>query len=141
MLVYKDILLKHTSQFRIRYADTDAMGIANNGVYLDLFETGRAELMRHYGLPYLEFEKQGFYLPVVETQIKFVSPAYYDDLLDITATFKPEMKPTIKFEYNISRTNSTIAKGYTIHSFLKKENMKPVKPPAIFIEAINSINL
>lgn len=128
------------TQVRVIYAYTDKMGVVYNGRYFEFFETGRAELMRKYGMAYTEFEKAGYLLPLVETGAKYISSAYYDDLLDVQAEMIFENKPTLKFEYNIFRGNTTIAKGFTVHSFLKAATMTPVKPPKIFTDALEQFN-
>jgi acyl-CoA thioester hydrolase len=135
---FPKIELKHITKVRVRYAETDKMGFVYNGIYLTYFEVGRTELMRSLGLPYSEFEKMGFQLPLVSSHIDYKTPAFYDDQLDIVATLNFEMKPTMKIDYNIFRNNSTIAEGYTVHSFINAETKKPVKPPEVFIEALKS---
>ena len=127
---------KNITKIRVKYADTDKMGVVNNGRYLEYFEAGRTELMREYGLPYTEFEKAGFLLPVVEAFASFKSPANYDDILEVEASLKFSYEPFLRFEYNIFRGNTTIAIGYTIHSFLNSETRRPVKPPKVFLDAL-----
>ena len=73
------------------------MGFVYNGVYLTYFEVGRTELMRAFALPYTEFEKNGYFLPLIESNVKYIAPAFYDDLLDIVAFLKTEYKPTVRF--------------------------------------------
>ena len=94
----KFLKFEHTTNIRVRYADTDKMGIVYNAEYLVYFEVGRAELMRHYGLPYTKFEEDGYLLPLVESYVQYFSPAHYDDLLQVNAILKFEYKPIIKIE-------------------------------------------
>lgn len=124
----------HCTQIRVRYADTDKMGIVNNGKYFTYFEVGRTELMRHFGMPYTEFEKAGYLLPLIETKAIYKSPAFYDDLLDIHTTLKLRYSPIIQFDYKIMRGNTTIALGYTLHSFIDNEKRLPIKPPKMFYD-------
>lgn len=125
---------------RVRYADTDKMGYVYNGTYLTYFEVGRCELMRHFGLPYSEFERQGYFLPLVEAYASYKNPAYYDDLLGVETTldFK-NINSTMRFDYRILKDVLIIAEGYTIHSFVKVGIKRPVKPPIFFIEKLNKI--
>lgn len=134
------LVLEHTYKKRVRYADTDKMGVVYNGNYLAYFEIGRNETMRSYGLPYTIFEENGILLPVIEAYVKYIDSAYYDDLLEINTIVKPEYKPTVKFEYNIFRGNSTIAKGFTVHSYLNNKTRKPVRPPKFFFDELARIN-
>jgi acyl-CoA thioester hydrolase len=128
--------LNSSTRIRVRYAETDKMGFVYNGMYLTYFEVGRTEMMRKVGLPYSELEKLGYQLPLVSAHIDFKSPAFYDDLLEIVAELKFERKATMRINYNILRDNTTIAIGYTVHSFINAVTKKPVKPPKVFIEAL-----
>lgn len=131
--------LIHKINIRVRYSETDKMGIVNNGVYLSYFEVGRTELMRQKGLPYLMLENNEYMLPVIEAYIKYKIPAYYDDLLEIEASLNPAIGATIKFDYNIYRDNSTIAFGNTIHSFMNSKTRRAVRPPGFFLDALKEI--
>ncbi len=134
---FQKIELKNTTQIRVRYADTDKMGFVYNGVYLTFFEVGRTELMRAFCLPYIEFEQKGYFLPLIESNVKYISPAHYDDLLDIETTYITEYKPIIKFDYRILLGNDIISNGYTIHTFINSQTHKPVKPPSFFWNKLN----
>lgn len=129
---------EHTTQIRVRYADTDKMGFVYHGEYLPYFETGRTELMRNYGLPYIEFENAGYFLPLVKSHIEYKTPGRYDDLLDVSAKLVYEYGATVRFEYNISRGNTTICKGFTEHAFFRQDTGAPVKPPVIFVKKIEN---
>jgi acyl-CoA thioester hydrolase len=77
-----------TTQARVRYAETDQMGIVYYGNYAQYFEIGRVESMRQLGYSYSAMEKDGVMLPVVEMQIKYLRPAVYDDLLTVKTTLQ-----------------------------------------------------
>lgn len=77
-----------TTQTRVRYAETDQMGIVYYGNYAQYFEIGRVESMRQLGYSYKEMEADGVILPVVEMQIKYLRSAVYDDLLTIKTTLQ-----------------------------------------------------
>ncbi|MFH1049819.1 MAG: thioesterase family protein [bacterium] len=136
MDIVDKIILKNTCQIRVRYAETDKMGIVYNGNYLTYFEVARVELMRQTGLPYPEFEKAGYQLPLVESHVNYYSSAFFDDLLNIEALLNFEMKPVLKINYNIFRDNTTITTGYTVHSYFNNILKKAVRPPKIFVDAI-----
>ncbi len=131
------VFLENTFDIRVRYADTDKMGFLYNGNYLAFFEVGRTELMRQYGMRYRDLEDSGYLLPLIDAYVKYIKPAFYDDLLTIKATLNYEGGPKIKFEYNIIRDNSIITKGFTTHTFVKSNTYTPVKPPQIFIDIID----
>ena len=81
-------MLSNTTKVRVRYADTDKMQFVYNGKYLEYFEVGRTELLRSSGLPYSIIENQGYQLPLIKAELNFKKPAYYDDILNITATLR-----------------------------------------------------
>ena len=138
---FEDIEIRHITEVRVRYADTDKMGFVYNGNYLAYFETGRTETMRAFGLPYTVFEEHGIFLPVVEAHIRYRSPGFYDDVLKIETVMQPERKPTVKFKYNIFRADTTIAEGYTVHSFMNAETGKPVRPPKFFWDKLEQTSV
>lgn len=131
-------IISLNTKIRVRYADTDKMGVVYNSVYLVYFEVGRTELMRANNLPYTEFEKAGYHLPLIEAKVVFRKAAFYDDLLVIKATLDTEkISAKLQFDYIISRDSDLIAEGYTIHSFMNSTTKRAVKPPEIFLKALN----
>lgn len=131
-----NIEIKNRANVRIRYAETDKMGVVYNSNYFIFFEVGRVELMRSYGMKYSDLEKEGYYLPLVESYAKYINSAYYDDVLDIEVELNWDFKPIMKFEYKIFRGEELITTGFTSHCFMKIETMKPVRPPKVFIDAV-----
>ncbi|HRP01033.1 MAG TPA: thioesterase family protein [Candidatus Kapabacteria bacterium] len=133
------IILTNSHEVRVRYADTDKMGYLYNGNYLAFFEVGRTELMRNYGMCYKEIEENGYLLPLIDAYVKYIKPAYYDDLLTISAKLNYDSGPILKFEYNILKNDSIITSGFTTHIFVKSDTQVPVKPPKIFIDVMKSL--
>ena len=133
--------IENTTQIRVRYVDTDKMGIVYNGNYLSFFETGRTELMRSYGLPYTKVEKEGFLLPLIDAYVKYKNPAKYDDILNVKAEMDFEESPKLKFNYEITVDNKLITTGYTRHIFVRADDMKPVRPPSLFTQIIEEYNI
>lgn len=131
-------MLKNVCEVRVRYADTDKMKIVYNGKYPEYFEVGRCELLRSIGLPYKNIEEIGYQLPVIELYVKYLKPAYYDDLLAIEARMEQMPGSILKIAYEIRRDENgdICAVGYTTHAFVKQDTLKAVKPPEFFIEKI-----
>jgi acyl-CoA thioester hydrolase len=128
---------EHTFQIRVRYADTDKMGIVYNGNYLRFFEIGRTELMRSFGIPYKELESNGYLLPLLEAKVEWKGTARYDDLLDIITRFNPNGVTTrIRFEYQILCEGKEIAVGYTMHTFVRADSFRAVRPPQFFLDKL-----
>lgn len=133
--------IENTTQIRVRYVDTDKMGIVYNGNYLSFFETGRTELMRSYGLPYTKVEKEGFLLPLIDAYVKYKNPAKYDEILNVKAEMDFNETPKLKFNYEITVDDKLITTGYTRHIFVRADDMKPVRPPSLFTQIIEEYNI
>lgn len=132
-------MFTHTTEIRVRYADTDKMQFVYNGKYLEYFEVGRTELLRASGLSYTEVEKNGYQLPLIESRIFYKLPAVYDDLLEIQADLNELHSPKVHIQYIVRRkiTKEIIAEGYTIHIFIKSDTKKAVRPPKIYVDILS----
>jgi acyl-CoA thioester hydrolase len=96
-------------EIRVRYAETDQMGVAYYSNYLVWFEVGRAELCRQKGLAYRDFEKKAdAYLAVAEAHCRYRAPALYDDVLVIKTRVQALRKRTIVFEYEIRKKDTVV---------------------------------
>jgi acyl-CoA thioester hydrolase len=109
-----------TSQVRVRYADTDAMGVVYHANYLVWFEVGRGDYMRAVGVPYTEFERRGIIVPVVEANIRWRSPAHYDEEIEVRTTVAELSPARVKFAYQIVRPadGTLLCEGFTVHAFV-----------------------
>jgi acyl-CoA thioester hydrolase len=119
----------------VRYAETDMMGIVYHANYLPWFEVGRTTLLKEIGVPYKKLEEDGFRLPVLEVEAKYLRPALYDDTLEIVTTLRERPLLRIYLEYEVRRGNEVLATGKTVHAFVDREG-KPVRPPAWAAELI-----
>jgi len=131
-------MIINKTEIRVRYADTDQMHFVYNGKYLEYYEVGRTEMLREIGLAYSVIEKQGYQLPVLETHIKFASPAFYDDVLVIESFMNDYPALKIHIDYKIYRkeNNVLVSEGYTEHVFIKEDTKKPSRPPVFFIDIV-----
>lgn len=120
----------HTTQLRVRYGETDAMGYVYYGTYPLYFEVGRNELMRHLGFPYANLEASGIMMPVVDMQLHYGSPAHYDNLLSVTTGIVSLGGASIEFGYRIADEASTLVVwGTTTLAFVNRNTRKPVRVP------------
>lgn len=111
--------IEYTYKTRVRYKDIDAMGIVYYSRYYEFFEAARSDMLREMGLPYGEFEKSGFMMPVVESHCKYFNGATFDDLLKINCRISQYPKARLKINYLVENDQGKkIAEGYTIHGFL-----------------------
>ena len=109
-----------TTQARVRYAETDQMGIVYYGNYAQYFEIGRVECMRQLGYSYKEMEKEGVILPVVEMHIKYLRSAVYDDLLTIRTTLQelPHDYRITFLQEVFNETGKLLTSGHVVLYFL-----------------------
>ncbi|OWK43853.1 acyl-CoA thioesterase [Fimbriiglobus ruber] len=101
-------------QIRVRYAETDRMGLLHHANYLVYFEQARIELLRQTGGNYKELEDQGFFLVLSKVEVKYKSPAYYDDVLTIRTTVTRSSPVRIEHKYEVFRADGKlVAEGFT----------------------------
>lgn len=115
------------TEVRVRYQETDQMGVVYHANYLTWFEIGRTELIREAGVPYSHFERRGILLPVVNVHIQYKSPARYDDAITIRTSVKHFTGVRITFGYEVfrSHTGQLLALGETEHVWVNQE-FKPI---------------
>jgi acyl-CoA thioester hydrolase len=133
------------TKIRVRYADTDKMGIVYYSNYLIYFEVGRTEFIREIWKPYSELERAGYILLVLSAEIHYNNSAIYDDMLTIETTLAEFNRVRLKFNYKIYRQGHIlIATGATEHCF-SYQNGKPRRMPQELWEILqkkcNSANL
>ncbi len=92
---------KHQHNFRVFYADTDQMGVMYHADYIKYLELGRTELLRSCGLVYQELERNGLITPVVNLEVKYIKPAYYDQVLTVNTWISSLKNARIEFTYEI----------------------------------------
>src|SRR6185295_5916182 len=129
-------MIRTETVVRVRYRDTDQMGVVYNGVYLEFFETGRTEMLRELGMPYASIELSGVMLPVLEASAKFLQPARYDDLLTVVTYLRHPVTARMRIEYEIYNGEQLLVTGFTLHAFNTIDTMRPVRPPREFLELV-----
>lgn len=125
-------------EIRILYAHTDKMGIVYYARYYEYFEAGRNDMLRKIGFPYSKLEERNIALPVIESHCEYFKSAYYDEVIKIKSILKEIPGVKIKIFYEVLRGNDILALGYTIHSFVNLEKMKPIRPPDDLIKLIKA---
>jgi acyl-CoA thioester hydrolase len=111
----------HEIQVRVRYAETDRMGLLHHANYPVYFEMGRTELLRSLGLSYRDIEDSGHFLVIVAVGCKFKRPAHYDDLLTIRTTLKRMTHVKIEHTYEVLRDGLVLAEGHTVLACVDRE--------------------
>lgn len=126
------------TDIRVRYGETDQMGYCYYGNYAQYFEVGRVEALRALGHSYRSLEDSGLMLPVLGFQVKYIKPAYYDDLLTIR-TIIDEL-PTVRFAFRYETYNEAgelLNTASTTLVFVDKLSGRPTSPPADLLSALS----
>lgn len=122
---------------RVRYSETDKMGYVYYGNYPAYFEVGRAEAMRELGMTYRDMEDKGIMMPIASMHVKYIRPAYYDDLLTVRTTVKDFPASRMHFYYEVfNDKEKVITTGETILAFVNMESQRPCAAPGWFTEAL-----
>jgi acyl-CoA thioester hydrolase len=124
------------SQVRVRYADTDAMGVVYYANYLIWFEVGRTDLLRQTGETYREMEEnERIFLPVVEAHCRYHLPARYDDVIEIRTRVSIPSPARLRFDYDLSRVpdGALLAQGVTVHAAVTEDG-RPRRMPKRLLE-------
>lgn len=129
-------MIETSSEVRVRYQETDAMGIVYHADYLTWFEIARVDMLDKLNVPYRELEAQGYLLPVLEASLKYKKPAKFDDRLTVSASIRELPSVRITVYYEVRRGNERLASGSTMHAFIGKDGY-PVKPPDAFMEKVS----
>ena len=125
---------------RVRYAETDQMGVVYHGNYAQYNEMGRVEWLRNLGISYKWMEENGVMLPVVSLQMNYKKPARYDDLLRVKTILKSQTSVKIEFDYEIyNEQNDLLTTGYSMLVFVDMKTGRPMVPPSYVTEKISQL--
>jgi len=122
-------MLSGEIQIRVRYAETDRMGLLHHANYLVYFEQARTELLRSQGAAYKELEDQGFFLVIAKVEIKYRNPAHYDDVLTIRTTVTRTTPVRIEHKYEVFRDATTICEASTTLACVDRAGKLQPMPP------------
>ncbi|NJB35885.1 acyl-CoA thioesterase [Croceivirga sp. JEA036] len=127
----------NTCSFRVRYGETDQMGVVYHGKYADYLEVGRVEWLRALGVSYKTMEEDGVMLPVINLQILYKKSAKYDDLITVKTILRKVPGVRIIFDYEIYNENKELlVEASTTLVFMDKLKMKPIKCPSYILDKL-----
>lgn len=111
------------TSFKVRYVETDKMGIVHHSNYYPWFEIGRGEFIKETGISYKDMEEQGILMPLVESYCKYIVPAKYEDLVTIETWIETLSPAKVIFNYKVIREEDGVllAKGSTTHAFVNSD--------------------
>ena len=120
---------------RVRYSETDQMGIVHHSQYLNWLECARIELLDQVGMPYAQLEASGCSLPVLHVQVQYQRSAKFDDQLITRVTLKALPRARMELHYEIYRHDTLIATATSCHAFIGA-NGQAIRPPKLFVSAL-----
>src|SRR5690606_3972116 len=124
-------------QIRVRYGETDQMGVVHHGNYALYLEMGRIEWLRKLGISYKDMEKNGVMLPVVSLTINYKKPAGNDDVIKVKTQLKDKASAMIEFEYEITNEKDEIlTTASTVLVFIDTKTNRPITAPQYILDAI-----
>ncbi|TDT45489.1 acyl-CoA thioester hydrolase [Maribacter spongiicola] len=123
--------------FRIRYSETDQMGVVYHGNYAQYLELARVEWLRSLGISYKSMEEGGIMLPVISLSIKYLKPALYDDLITVKVILTKKPAVRIEFDYEIlNEAGDLLATANTVLVFMDMKRKRPTKCPQILLDKL-----
>ena len=131
---------EHFSEVRVRYSETDQMGVVYHGNYLPYFEIGRVEWLRNQGISYKSMEERGVALPIVNLSLNYKKSARYDDILTIKTTFKSQTSVKIEFDCEIrNEQNELLTTAQFLLVFVDMKTGRATAAPEYIKEILDKI--
>lgn len=130
------------TNIRVRYGETDQMGVVYHANYAVYFEIGRTEWLRQFGLSYSGMEAKGIMLPVISLCINYKNSARYDDMLKVKTKLKKMPSASIEFEYELRNdSDELLATGSTKLAFVDMKRNRPTRCPKYLLDQLQNYSL
>ena len=126
-------------KIKVRYCETDQMGLVHHGSYINYFEEARISWISNLGFSYSEMEKSGIILPVSKLNVSYLRPAYFDDELVVNVELAELPTSRLIFNYTIKNRDEVVVTGTTVLAFLNKETKKPVRCPDYMLKKVTPL--
>lgn len=129
----------YETKIRIRYGETDQMGVVHHGNYPSFLEMGRIEWLRSLGISYKQMELDGIMLPVISLALNFKMSACYDDIITVKTTLKKMPTVKIEFEYEIiNEVGEVLTTANTVLAFINMETKRPTRCPQFILDKLQN---
>ncbi|MDX6510829.1 MAG: acyl-CoA thioester hydrolase [Gaiellaceae bacterium] len=125
-----------STEVSVRFAETDAQGVAHNAVYLVWFEVARVDYLAAFAGGYPALRAQGIEAVVTESHVRYIQPVHFADRLEIRARCVDVRGARFRFEYALERDGDLVADGWTRHACLDASTLRPTRLPSALVEAI-----
>jgi acyl-CoA thioester hydrolase len=127
-----------STEITVRFAETDAQGIAHNASYLVWYEVARIEYLARFRGGYRTIQAEGYEALTTESHIRYLKPVFFDDRITINARVVDLRGARFRYEYVLTRGDDIVAEGWTQHAFVDRETLRPTRCPAWLVEAIGA---
>lgn len=124
------------TEVTVRFAETDAQGVAHNAAYLVWFEVARIDYLACYAHGYRHIQEQGFEALTIESHVRYLRPVHFDDRLIIHARCGDIRGARLGYEYAVTRDDELVADGWTRHAVVDAKTRRPARFPAWLAEAV-----
>ncbi len=131
-------IIEYDHLLRPRYSETDKMGYVYNARYLEYFEIARTEMIRSYGLSYRKMEDEGIMLPVINAELEYKSPMFYDEevIIKVLLYDIPVARLNTYYKVIAKERDKVCATGKMVLCFMDEQTRKPRRAPSFFLESI-----
>ncbi|WP_295180829.1 thioesterase family protein [uncultured Christiangramia sp.] len=127
----------HETSVKVRYAETDQMGVVHHSIYPQYLEISRLNWLDTLGISYKSMEEEGIMLPVFELNLKYHKPVTFDEKIRIETRLREEPNVKIIFDYSLyNEQGNLVTTGYTVLVFMDAKTRKPVRCPNYMLEAL-----
>jgi acyl-CoA thioester hydrolase len=135
-------MISNKIEVRVRYGETDQMGIVYHGNYAQYLEMGRIEWLRNLGISYKEMEQNGIMLPVISLNLNYKKSATYDDLIQVKTKLKKMPTAKIEFDYEIvNEADEILTLATTTLVFIDMKSNKPIRCPDFILDKLHNYSL
>ena len=133
----KNHMKSHETSVKVRYAETDQMGVVHHSIYPQYLEIARLNWLDTLGISYKSMEEEGIMLPVFELNLKYHKPVTFDENIRIETRLREEPNVKIIFDYSLyNEQGNLVTTGYTVLVFMDAKTRKPVRCPNYMLEAL-----
>ena len=125
-----------STEITVRFAETDAQGIAHNSSYLVWYEVARIAYLARFRGGYRTIQEEGYEALTTESHVRYLRPVFFDDRLAVNTRVVDVRGARFRFEYSLSRGDEIVADGWTQHAVVDRETLRPTRFPAWLAEAV-----
>jgi acyl-CoA thioester hydrolase len=124
------------TEITVRFAETDAQGVAHNAAYLVWFEVARIDYLARYAHGYKHLQEEGYEALTTESHVRYVRPVFFDDRIVVHARCGDVRGARFRYEYALTREKELVADGWTRHAVVSRATLRPTRFPPWLVAAI-----